>query len=66
MTGDDGIYQSGDAVFGTDPFKTDGRARPWLIVEDLEGRPFHGDQYIAPTLTTRSWMDGTLELDDAD
>jgi len=23
-----------------------------------EGHPFHGDQYIALTLTSKSWMDG--------
>ena len=26
------------------------------------GRPFHGEQYIAVTLTTKSWMDGLIDI----
>lgn len=56
------IYEPGDVVYGDDPFKGDGAARPWLIVSNHEGRAFHGEQYIALTLTTKSWLDGLLEI----
>ena len=63
MTDDEGpIFERGDVVFGDDPFKGDEAARPWLILSNHEGRPFHGDQYIAVTLTTKSWMDGLIEI----
>lgn len=67
MTGDDApIYQPGDVVYGADPFKGAAAARPWVIVSNHEGRPFHGDQYLALALTTRTWMDGLIRLDDSD
>jgi mRNA interferase MazF len=56
------IFERGDVVFGADPFKGDEAARPWLILSNFEGRPFHGDQYMALTLTTKSWMDGLVEI----
>jgi len=56
------IFERGDVVYGADPFKSEEDARPWLILSNHEGRPFHGDQYIAVTLTTKSWMDGLLEI----
>ncbi|MXR40530.1 type II toxin-antitoxin system PemK/MazF family toxin [Halobaculum sp. WSA2] len=56
------IFERGDVVYGDDPFKSEEDARPWLILSNHEGRPFHGDQYIAVTLTTKSWMDGLIEI----
>jgi len=56
------IFERGDVVYGADPFKSDASGRPWLILSNHEGRPFHGNQYIALTLTTRSWMDGLIEI----
>lgn len=35
-----------------------------VILSNHEGRPFHGEQCIALTLTTRSWMDGLLDIPD--
>lgn len=58
------IYERGDVVYGDDLFKGDEAARPWVIVSNHEGRPFHGEQYIALTLTTKSWMDGLVEIPD--
>ena len=52
----------GDVVYGDDPFKREEDARPWLILSNHEGRPFHGEQYIAVTLTTKSWMDGLIDI----
>lgn len=48
------IYEPGDIVYGVDPYKDDEAARPWLIISNHEGRPFHGEQYIALSLTTRT------------
>ncbi len=63
MTDDETIiFERGDVVFGDDPFKGEAAARPWLILSNHEGRPFHGEQYIAVTLTTRTWMDGLIEV----
>ncbi|MFB6151722.1 MAG: type II toxin-antitoxin system PemK/MazF family toxin [Haloarculaceae archaeon] len=56
------VFERGDVVYGADPFKEDGTARPWLVISNHEGRPFHGEQYIALTLTTKSWMDGLVEV----
>lgn len=56
------IFERGDVVYGADPFKGEDDARPWLILSPHEGRPFYGDQYIAVTLTTNSWMDGLIEI----
>lgn len=60
------IYEPGDIVFGADPFRGDESARPWLVLSNHDGRPFHGDQYIVVTLTTRTWMDGLITIDDSD
>jgi mRNA interferase MazF len=57
------IYEPGDVVYGDDPYKGDEAARPWLIISNHEGRPFHGEQYIALSLTTRTWMDDLIEID---
>ena len=56
------ILERGDVVYGDDPFKGDKAARPWLFLSNHEGRPFHGDQYIALTLTSKSWMDGFIDI----
>jgi mRNA interferase MazF len=56
------VFERGDVVYGDDPFKDEEDARPWVILSNHEGRPFHGEQYVALTLTTRSWMDGLIEI----
>ena len=60
------IYEPGDVVYGDDPYKGDEAARPWLIISNHEGRPFHSDQYIALSLTTKTWMDGLIDIDPSD
>ncbi|MUV85405.1 type II toxin-antitoxin system PemK/MazF family toxin [Natronomonas sp. CBA1123] len=62
MTEGPPIFERGDVVYGADPFKGEGDARPWLILSNHEGRPFHGEQYIALTLTSKSWLDGLIEI----
>ena len=56
------VFERSDVVYGDDPFKGDEDARPWLILSNLEGRPFYGEQYIAVTLTSKSWMDGLIAI----
>lgn len=56
------VFERGDVVYGTDPFKDDGRSRPWLILSNHADRPFHGEQYIALTLTSKSWLDGLIDV----
>lgn len=63
MTASDPIYEPGDVVYGDDPYKGNEAARPWLIVSNHEGQPFHGEQYIALSLTTQTWMDGLIKID---
>lgn len=58
------IFERGDVVYGDDPFKGEEDARPWLVLSNHDGRPFHGEQYIALTLTSKSWMDGLIEIPD--
>jgi len=54
----------GDVVAVEDPF--DGtETRPFVVVS-TDDHPFHGEQYVALTLTTRTWYDGTIPLSDED
>lgn len=59
------IYEPTDVVYGDDPFKADEAARPWLVISNFQERPFHGEQYLALTLTTKSWLEGLVELQEA-
>lgn len=56
------VFQRGDVVFGNDSFRNGKTSRPWLILTNHGDRPFHGEQYIALTLTTKSWMDDLIEI----
>ena len=60
------IFERGDVVYGDDPFKSEEDARPWLILSNHEGHPFHGEQYIVVTLTSKSWMDGLVAIPEED
>lgn len=64
MTDEDArpVFERGDVVYGDDPFKSDEDGRPWLILSNHEERPFHGEQYIAVTLTSKSWLDGLIAI----
>ena len=57
--------ERGDVVVATDPFKDDGAGRPFLVINRTE-TPFHGEQYIALALTTRTWHDDRIPLTDED
>jgi hypothetical protein len=56
------LFERGDVIYGADPFKTGEDARPWLVLSNHGGRPFHGEQYIAVTLTMRSYLDGLVAI----
>ncbi|WP_206425095.1 hypothetical protein [Halosimplex salinum] len=56
--------ERGDVVAVSDPFD-DNETRPFVVV-NTDDHPFHGEQYVALTLTTRTWFDGTLPLTDDD
>jgi mRNA interferase MazF len=58
-------YERGDVAYGADPFKGVDAARPWLIIS-TDTHPFHGDQYIATTLTTKTWYDQRISPDESD
>ena len=54
----------GDVIVATDPFKDkDTTGRPFLILNRTE-TPFHGEQYITYSLTTRTWHDDRIPLID--
>ncbi|QSW97749.1 type II toxin-antitoxin system PemK/MazF family toxin [Haloterrigena alkaliphila] len=54
-------YGRGDVVIALDPFKKDSSGRPFLIVSDEE-TPFHEEQYIALSLTTKTWYEERISL----
>lgn len=57
--------ERGDVVFAADPFKDDNTTgRPFLLINRAE-TPFHGEQYITLSLTTRTWHDERIALTDA-
>lgn len=59
-------YKRGDAVVALDPFKDDETAgRPFLLINHAEA-PFHGEQFIVLSLTTRTWYDERIPLSDED
>ncbi|WP_049986422.1 type II toxin-antitoxin system PemK/MazF family toxin [Halobellus rufus] len=60
--GETPIFERGDVVYGDDPFKGEEDTRPWLILSNHQGRLFYGEQYIAVTLTSKSWMDGLIAI----
>ncbi|MWV40520.1 type II toxin-antitoxin system PemK/MazF family toxin [Natrialba sp. INN-245] len=58
-------YDRGTIVFADDPFKGADASRPWLLIGTDE-TPFHGEQYIALMLSTKTWYDERVPIDDDD
>lgn len=69
-------FERGDVVWGIDPFKRDSESnevddrstgsgritpRPWLVIS-TESVPFHPEQYLCLTLTTRTWHDEAIPV----
>lgn len=53
----------GDVVVAIDPFKDGDEGRPFLVINRSE-TPFHGEQFIALSLTMRTWHDERIPLTD--
>lgn len=73
-------FERGDVVWGIDPFNrdfagleeggategTDGVApRPWLVLS-TEAVPFHPEQYLCVSLTSRTWHEETIPISASD
>lgn len=58
-------YERGDVVEAGDPFNEEKPSRPFAII-NTEAHPFDGEQYVAVTLTTRTWYDETIPISDDD
>lgn len=77
--GDIVAFERGDVIWDVDPFKqepvsdtnqtegeTDGVApRPWLVIS-TDSVPFHPDQYLCLTLTSRTWHDDSIPISTTD
>lgn len=58
-------YERGDVVEAGDPFDEEKPSQPFVIV-NTAAHPFDGEQYIAVTLTTRTWYEETVPLSEDD
>lgn len=56
----------GHVVLAPDPFKAqDNTTRPWVVVNS-ETHPFDSEQYIVMALTTQTWYEKRVPLDEED
>lgn len=55
-------YPQGAVEFAEDPFKDGDAGRPWVIA-NTDAMPFHREQPIALTLTTKTWYDDRMPID---
>lgn len=56
-------WPRGTVVVAADPFRDEeGAGRPFLLINRRDV-PFHGDQYIALSLTTRTWHDDRIPIE---
>jgi len=56
----------GHVVLAPDPFKpTADSTRPWVVVNN-ERHPFDKQQYVVMGLTTRTWYDERIPIDEDD
>lgn len=56
----------GHVVLAPDPFKgSDDATRPWVIINN-ERHPFDTEQYIVMGLTTQTWYEARILLDEDD
>jgi hypothetical protein len=53
--------ERGDIVEASDLFRVDNPSRPFCLISTAE-HPFHGEQYVALTLTTKTWYDETIPV----
>lgn len=58
--------ERGHVVLAPDPFEPDDDAtRPWVVAND-ERHPFDKQQYVVMGMTTRTWYDERIPLDEDD
>lgn len=58
--------ERGHVVLAPDPFTPDDdTTRPWVVVNN-EDHPFDNEQYVVMGLTTQTWYDERIALDEAD
>lgn len=58
--------ERGHVVLAPDPFKSgDDATRPWVVINN-EHHPFDGDQYVVMGLTTKTWYDDRILLDESE
>lgn len=58
--------ERGHVVLAPDPFKPeDDATRPWVVVNN-EQHPFDKRQYVAMGLTTKTWYDERIPLEEDD
>lgn len=69
MTGSEPLFDElkrGHVVLAPDPFKEqDDAMRPWVVVNN-EAHPFDSEQYIVMALTTKTWYEKRIPLEDDD
>lgn len=58
-------FERGDVLWDDDPWNDRNAPRPWLVVSGPT-HPFHGEQYIVLTLTTKTYHDATVPIADDD
>lgn len=67
MSGDPPAFDDlkrGHVVLAPDPFTSDDDAtRPWVVINN-ERHPFDAKQYVVMALTTRTWYDERIPLDE--
>lgn len=58
--------ERGHVVLAPDPFKPEGdETRPWVVVNNEE-HPFDKQQYVVMGLTTQTWYEERIPLDEGD
>ncbi|MEF8813966.1 MAG: type II toxin-antitoxin system PemK/MazF family toxin [Halovenus sp.] len=58
--------ERGHVVLAPDPFKPNNdMTRPWVVVNN-ESHPFDKQQYVVMGLTTKTWYDERIPLDEDD
>ncbi|WP_245549700.1 hypothetical protein [Natronococcus occultus] len=58
--------ERGHVVLAPDPFtETEDATRPWVVINN-ETHPFDSEQYVVMGLTTRTWYDARIPLEEDD
>jgi len=63
MPGND--IQRGDLLWAVDPFRDGDTGRPWVVI-GTEDAPFSERQYICLSLSTKTWYEDRIPLDESD